>query len=105
MDEIDLQLLAENPSWQRVLGTYAQLAAELQGSSAEEPTTGWNPRVASIKDVDSESLTEIHSQLIAFGWLKFQVEGRATGLMYRISPEGREALKALQNSAIGERAA
>jgi hypothetical protein len=104
MDEFDLQLLAENPSWQRVLGVYARRASESPPERpGEESGPRWHERVGALDGLDPDALTEIHSRLIAFGWLRFQVEDRQAGLKYRISPEGKQALQNLNQSS--ERAA
>ena len=60
----------------------------------------WFSRVATLDDVDPTQLSSIHGQLIALGWLKVQVEDRSSGLTYRISAEGRQALlKAAETNA------
>jgi hypothetical protein len=106
MDEFDQQLLSENPAWQQVLGMYARLADEPEHPRSEgESGPRFHPRIASLEEMPPEELAEIHGQLIALGWLRFQLEGRQAGLMYRISPEGREALAHLQETAQTERAA
>lgn len=106
MDEFDQQLLLENPAWQQVLGMYAQYTDESEQPRPEgESGPRWHARIASLEELTPDQLAEIHGQLIAFGWLRFQLEGRQEGLLYRISPEGREVLARLHATADSERAA
>ncbi|WP_437223761.1 hypothetical protein SH661x_003344 [Planctomicrobium sp. SH661] len=90
MDDLDRQLLENNPSWQRVLQAYLELTAEPQ-QRTEPAAAGprWSDRIVSMNDIEPDELSSIHGQLIALGWLKFQFEIGQTGLMYRVSSEGR----------------
>lgn len=99
MDETDLQILANHTSWQQVLAAYLQLAAETPVSPDSTQETGprWFGRLYSIPGVPSDTLTTIHGQLIAYGWLHFQMEEGQSGLTYRVSPEGRRILKQVAN--------
>jgi len=92
MDDSDLELLASNPSWQQVLQIYLDLTAEPAERSPEQTGPRWAVRIGSLDDLEPAELSLIHGQLIAQGWLKFQFETEQTGLMYRISSEGRAVL-------------
>ena len=48
----------------------------------------WIPRLMSIEGVSDEELSGIHGKLIAFGFLKFQLQGRE-GLSYQLTQLGR----------------
>ncbi|WP_437192966.1 hypothetical protein [Planctomicrobium sp. SH527] len=99
MDESDLQILANHITWQQVLEAYLQLAAAAPIPSEAAPDTGprWFGRLYSVPGVSSDTLPSIHGQLIAYGWLHFQMEDGQGGLTYRVSPEGRRLLKQVAN--------
>lgn len=78
----------------------ADAVADEISADGDKPDSG--PRYAErvrLDEIDPEELTAIHGQLIAFGYLKFQVD--RTGLGYRVSKEGRQFLKANQELVVG----
>lgn len=92
MDDMDLQLLIEQPLWQQVLEIYTELIVQAgQQRSEEDQGTRWTQRIAEFDEIDGEELSTIHGQLIALGWLTFQLEDRNAGLMYRITTAGKKA--------------
>ena len=119
-------LLSENPEWRLVLQTYFQAeqelpapsrsesakakaaAAEAIAASSEVPeaenaeheksAVGWLPRLRAVAGVASELLSSIHGGLIAAGLLRFELFGRDGGLRYRTTPQGKTALKVLEQS-------
>lgn len=54
---------------------------------------GWLERIDSLDDFDAQELTRVHGQLIALGFLKFEISGRSVGLRYKISTRGKNALE------------
>lgn len=73
-----------------VLGCYAAL--EAAEKSAQADFNGWVDRIPAAPGIDAAQLPGIHGQLIAQGLLRFEFSGRARGLQYQVSPQGREAL-------------
>lgn len=89
---MELNLLLEQPVWQQVLDIYCELIAQAgQERGEDEQGTRWAQRIAELSDVDKQELSVIHGQLIALGWLTFQLEDRNSGLMYRITADGKKA--------------
>ena len=106
------ELLAENPDWIRVLAAYVEAEQELAASQQpQQPSdTGqqvadeseeeespqskkWLPRVRQVDDVPLSQLPAIHGKLIAHGLLKFDLQGRNDGVVYRLTPQSRSAVK------------
>jgi hypothetical protein len=91
MEELDRQLLAENLLWRRLLTAYLETAEQV----ASPPQAGgprWCGRISALEDADIADVATAHGELIALGWLKFQLEDGRSGLVYRVSGEGRRAL-------------
>jgi len=95
MEDFDGQLLIDNPLWADVLNFYQDFANEKVERPEGETGPRWSARLSTIADQNSEDLTAINGQLIAYGWLTFQIEDSQNGLSYRISSEGKKALKAV----------
>ncbi|MBT5020354.1 MAG: hypothetical protein HON04_16605 [Planctomicrobium sp.] len=92
MDDIDLHHLLEEPVLQQVLEIYSELITLAGEDRAEdEQGTRWANRILELTDTDPAALSSIHGRLIAFGWLTFQIEDRNSGLMYRITSDGKKA--------------
>jgi hypothetical protein len=68
-------------------------------SADEESLTGWVERVREIPGVEKAALSSVHGQLIAQGLLKCEVGHRSVGLLYRVTPQGKSALKTYQSAA------
>lgn len=79
----------------------AKAAAESDSDPESQPKTvpapaaefdGWLERIDQMPEFDAEELTRLHGQLIALGFLKFEISGRSVGLRYKISTRGKNAL-------------
>ena len=70
--------------------------------AADETSDGWLERIDSLPQLSAQDLTRVHGQLIAMGYLKFEVSGRSLGLRYQISDRGRAAVDKTLSSAAGE---
>jgi len=99
MLDFELEELKQNTDWRAVLSAYqeAHHAAQLAAKTSDQEFDGWLPRVMSVEGLDEESLPRIHGKLIAWGFLKFQLAGRGTGVVYQISPAGRKILADYEN--------
>ena len=64
-----------------------------EAEDSEESTIGWVPRLGQVAGISETRLGALHGQLIALGLLKFQLTGRTSGIVYRVSPEGRAELQ------------
>lgn len=95
MLDFELKELNQTTDWRLMLSAYQSAQEAAKNSEAE--FDGWLPRIMSVEGLDDESLPKLHGKLIAFGFLKFQLASRGTGVVYQISPAGREAL----NSSTG----
>ncbi len=73
-----------------VLGCYAALEVAVKSEQAD--FNGWVDRISEAPGIAAAQLPGIHGQLIAQGLLRFEFSGRARGLQYQVSPQGREAL-------------
>jgi hypothetical protein len=90
MLDFELKELNQSMDWRSVLAAYQSAQDAAKNSEAE--FDGWLPRIVSIVGVDDEALPKLHGKLIALGFLKFQLASRESGVVYQISPAGREAL-------------
>lgn len=99
MDDLDRQLLENNPFWKQVLEAYLQLALEpVHANPEEKGMVRWVDRIQTLDGLEAEELSLIHGRLIALGWLNFQFEAGQTSLTYRVSSDGRAILKRLNGS-------
>ncbi|MFM7055473.1 MAG: hypothetical protein ACKO2P_00980 [Planctomycetota bacterium] len=73
-----------------VLGCYVALEVAVKSEQAD--FSGWVDRIAEAPGISPAQLPGIHGQLIAQGLLRFEFSGRARGLQYQVSPQGRDAL-------------
>jgi hypothetical protein len=64
----------------------------------------WVPRLTDVEAVPREALPALHGKLIALGLLRFELFGRAHGMRYRLSPEGRSLLGRLERGELVEAA-
>jgi len=62
-------------------------------SSDENSLVGWVDRIQEVVGIERSALSGIHGRLIAFGLLKCEVGHRSAGLVYRVSTQGKAALK------------
>ena len=62
-------------------------------SGDDNSLVGWVDRVQEVVGIERSALSGIHGRLIAFGLLKCEVGHRSAGLVYRVSTQGKAALK------------
>ena len=83
----------------QVMQAYAVRSTAAKAAAVEK-FDGWLDRLDSVPGLSAEELTQLHGQLIALGFLKFEITGRSHGLRYQISPRGKQALdRAVAKSA------
>ncbi|MEQ9407829.1 MAG: hypothetical protein RIK87_08875 [Fuerstiella sp.] len=90
MTQAAFQLDTLTPQNLQVMQAYSLRAATKKASA--EGFDGWLERIDALPDLTAEMLTQLHGQLIAMGFLKFEIAGRNIGLRYQISPKGKQAL-------------
>jgi len=90
MSSPQLQLDSLNPQNLQVMQAYVVRASAAKAASEEYD--GWLERIDSLPELTADELTQQHGQLIALGFLKFEITGRSVGLRYQISPRGKQAL-------------
>ena len=88
--QYELQQLHENPEWLTVLKTYDRLITSSKKTNPE--SEGWMTRLREFDGVEPEDLSHIHGSLIAHGFLRFQIADRTSGMEYRLSQLGKQAL-------------
>ncbi|MFM7161823.1 MAG: hypothetical protein ACKO3P_15825 [Planctomycetaceae bacterium] len=81
MNAPELELFDAHPTWALVLGGYRH-----SGGGT------WLPRLGAMPGVEQSSLSAIHGKLIALGMLRCDLGDRVEGLVYQLSPLGRQAL-------------
>lgn len=91
MDALELQLDTLNTQNLLVMQAYVQRGAAARAASSDYD--GWLDRIDSLPDFSADQLTRMHGQLIALGFLKFEIAGRSVGLRYQISPRGKQAME------------
>jgi hypothetical protein len=91
MTTLNLESDHEPAEFLSVLAAYHAEQAVLRQTDPEH--NGWVQRLISIGEIETERLSQIHGRLIAFGYLKFQLTGRSSGVQYQISPSGKEAIQ------------
>lgn len=74
----------------QVVKAYAA-RAKAQKATVED-FNGWLERIDELDGLEKEDLVKLHGQLIAWGYLKFQISSSSIGLLYQISPAGKQAL-------------
>lgn len=91
MGALELQLDTLNTQNLQVMQAYVERGAAAKAASSEYD--GWLDRIDSLPEFSAEQLTRMHGQLIALGFLKFEIAGRSVGLRYQISPRGKQAME------------
>lgn len=99
MTDDALQLLADNAEYATLLRSYERARTEIRPDGADGEEAGWTPRLAEVDGIDCARLAPMHGKLIAHGLLSFQLTGRTSGVVYRVSPDGRDALRRLSGAA------
>ncbi len=90
MNNTDWNQPLEQKTCRHVLAAYGIEHAVQKSIQPEHD--GWLSRLKHVDEVPDAELPEIHGKLIAYGYLKFQLAGRAEGVQYKVSAFGREAL-------------
>ncbi len=90
MLDFELEDLNQSTNWREVLSAYQ--SAHESAKASQEEFDGWLPRILSVEGLEDDDLPRIHGKLIAVGFLKFQLAGRGSGVVYQLSPAGRQAL-------------
>lgn len=90
-----LQILTEHAEYAALLQAYERAQADLTENDADDDGAGWVPRLVDVPGVDDARLAPMHGKLIAHGLLSFQLTGRTSGVVYRVSADGRDALRQL----------
>ena len=117
MFDLEIQLIRQNPACLLVLQAYKAALQQIREESAaeapvenaadsEEATEGeaseatvtrrsptWISRLPGVNGVDDEELSWVHGQLIAYGLLKCDLKDRSAGVVYQLTPEGRQVLE------------
>lgn len=68
--------------------------SEKKEAEAEDSNVGWVSRIAQLEGVDPTRMSTLHGRVIALGYLKFQLIDRQIGLRYRLTPAGKQVVKA-----------
>lgn len=86
------------PAAQETAVVDAPVASEIPGqvkdSETEDSNVGWVSRIAQLEGVDPTRMSTLHGRVIALGYLKFQLIDRQIGLRYRLTPAGKQVVKA-----------
>lgn len=69
-------------------------SAKEKDGEAEDSSTGWVSRIGQLEGVDPSQMSTLHGRVIALGYLKFQLIDRQVGLRYRLTPAGKQVVKA-----------
>lgn len=91
MINIDFAPEHEQQEWKAILTAY-QTEQQIR-KLADPEHDGWIERLTTIPNIDPEISSQIHGKLIAFGYLKFQLVGRTTGVQYQLSNSGKQLLQ------------
>ncbi len=78
---------------QNLLVLEAYTVRTATAKSTVEEFDGWLERINQLPNLSGEDLTTLHGQLIAGGYLKFEIGSSSVGLRYQISPKGKSALE------------
>ena len=81
MTSPELEQFDTHPEWALVLAAYRE-----SGGGT------WLPRQGTVPGVEPAIISPIHGKLIALGMLRCDLGDRAEGLVYQLSPLGRQAL-------------
>ena len=101
MTSSTLELDSLNAQNLQVMQAYALRATTLKATV--ESFDGWLERINELAEMQKEDLTRVHGQLIALGFLQFEIAGSNVGLRYQISARGKGVLeKALAQVAEAE---
>lgn len=91
MTTMPFQLDCLNEQNLQVIQAYA-VRAKTQKATLEN-FDGWLERINQLEGFDKVQLVQLHGQLIAMGFLKFEISGSSKGLRYQLSTSGKNALE------------
>lgn len=74
----------------QVIQAYSNRAKTLKATL--ESFDGWLDRINELEEFEKAELVQIHGQLIAMGFLKFEISSGSIGLRYQVSTSGKNAL-------------
>lgn len=80
-----------------VIDAYLQRAQTAKAADAE--FNGWLERLDAVGQLNRVQLTKVHGELIAAGYLKFEIGSSNVGLKYQVSPRGRQLLDRMRLAA------
>ena len=119
MIDADLTLALENPRWVLVLRAYQHALGELaehqsagvDATAEVEPPSDelnaevdpedapkqrraarWLARIAAVEGVAKDELSKIHGRLIAYGFLKCDLDERTAEVVYQLTLAGKQVL-------------
>ncbi|HID23904.1 MAG TPA: hypothetical protein EYP14_16100 [Planctomycetaceae bacterium] len=96
MTDFDATVLNQHPEWRSVLEAYRALQEQADAGQKQADGEVWLPRLSRVEGVPSDKMAAIHGKLIALGWLRFHLQGRNDGVLYRLSSEGLRALQSTE---------
>jgi len=67
-------------------------SAELEAEASDGRRRRWLPRVPAVDGINAEDLSRAHGRLIAHGFLKCDLADCPAGIVYQLTPEGRQIL-------------
>ena len=98
-------MLDQLPHWRAILTFYlqnqpvpektpkpAEASVDSNDQQLEPTTKPWVNRVTQLEGIEPEELSWLHGQLIALGYLEFDLMSRSDGIGYLISRQGKRAL-------------
>jgi len=88
MAEPEILQFANDGMARKVLTAYCDAIDAKRHASPD--FSGWTARLRTIPGVKSEELSRLHGRLIAYGLLRFQLEGGTSGMTYQVSGPGRQ---------------
>ena len=92
-------------------GTAAENSAfeSCEAMTADEPVaqqnlsrTPWLPRLRQIDGMDPDQLSRAHGRMIAYGLLQCDLPSRTAGVVYQLTPTGRQVLAHLSGDAAAQ---
>ncbi|GIX04824.1 MAG: hypothetical protein KatS3mg114_0693 [Planctomycetaceae bacterium] len=97
MHDFEMEMFRRHPAWKVVLEQYWEHQRLCRQYDPHHD--GWVSRLSSIPGLTAEELPQAHGWLIALGFLKFDFPNRERGLMYQVSPLGKQVLDHAQHES------
>lgn len=99
MTDDALQLLLEECDYATLLEAYERAEPPSEPQTEDDLDAGWVSRLTQVAGIEDARLAPMHGKLIAHGLLSFQLTGRTSGVVYRVSADGRAALRRLADAS------